>query len=279
MLSKYSFLMSVYDKDKPEFLIQSIHSMLNQTLPPDQIVIVKDGFLSIDLEKIINNFHVEYSEIFTVIQLKENIGLGLALNEGLKLCRNDLVARMDSDDISIKERCELQVREFSFNENLVILGSNIDEFINSPNKVKSTRTVPETYNEILKFSRRRNPFNHPTVMFKKSIVQNFGAYKNFRRNQDFELFVTMINNGCLAKNINKSLVLFRISFDNHLRRKSWTKCSSDIKIVYNFWQNGYSDFIDFLVILLAQIVVFVIPLKVFKWLSDNYLRNKVNLNS
>src|SRR5690625_1956681 len=148
---KYSVLMSVYYDEKPEYFKASIESMVDQSLLPNQIVIVKDGELTEELNEIINKFEVTYPDIFTIVPLKENVGLGLALNEGLKKCRNELVARMDTDDISIKERCELQVHEFLNNDYLTIVGSVINEFDEDPNKVISSRIVPLKHEDILKF--------------------------------------------------------------------------------------------------------------------------------
>ncbi|CRZ34502.1 glycosyltransferase [Herbinix hemicellulosilytica] len=174
MQLKYSVLMSIYKKEKPEYFIQSIESMINQTLRPDEIVIVKDGELTKDLENIIEHYIYKYPGLFNIVPLKENVGLGKALDEGLKYCKNELVARMDTDDISLPERCEIQVKEFIKNPKLSIVGTMIDEFYDDPKNVISSRIVPTSNYEIHKFIKRRSPFNHPTVMFKKSDVIRCG---------------------------------------------------------------------------------------------------------
>ena len=275
MGEEYSVLMSIYYKENPEFFKVSIESMLNQTLKPEQIVIVKDGKLTEKLDAIINEYTSAHPSLFTIVSLDKNVGLGLALNEGLKVCRNELVARMDTDDISLPERCELQVQEFIKKDKLCIVGTMIDEFIDDPNIIVSSRIVPTNHEEILKFSKRRNPFSHPSVMYKKSAVLEVGGYKDYRRNQDMDLFVTMINNGCTSMNIDKSLLLFRDNEDHAKRRKSWSKCSSNITIPYKFWRQGYSDFNDFLFVMLSQVVIFVAPVWFVKWLSKKYLRKTV----
>lgn len=269
---EYSVLMSVYKGENPEFFKGSIESMINQTLKPDEIVIVKDGPITEELEKVIEMYTSKYPGLFTIVPLEKNVGLGMALNAGLKRCRNELVARMDTDDISLENRCELQVNEFIKDKDLDILGSNIDEFHDDMHKIVSSRIVPETHDEIVKFSRRRNPFNHPTIMYKKSSVLKNGGYGNFRRNQDLDLFVRMLNNGCKAKNINQSLLLFRANKDNLKRRKSWEKCRSYIAMMYNFWRNGYSSFVDLIVVALSQVIVFISPPWVLEWISSKYLR-------
>lgn len=271
---KYSVLMSIYKNEKPEYFKLSIDSMLNQSLMPDQIVIVKDGELTEELNIFIDKIKQKQPDLFTIVSLKENVGLGIALNEGLKVCRNELVARMDTDDISLKERCRLQVEEFIKDKDLSIVGSVIDEFYDEPKNIISARVVPANYEDIMKFSKRRNPFNHPSVMYKKNDVLKCGGYGEFRRNQDFDLFVRMLNSGFKAKNINESLLLFRANRDNIKRRKSWMKCKSNIDMIYDFWRKGYSSFSDMLIVSISQIIVFILPNKLFKIISDIYLRKK-----
>lgn len=272
MTNKYSVLMSVYQGEKPEFFKSSIKSMLEQTIKPDQIVIVKDGKLTPHLESIVKKYVSYHPDTFTIVPLKENVGLGLALNEGLKRCRNELVARMDTDDISLSNRCELQLNEFNNNEDLSIVGTMIDEFDDNPQHIISSRVVPENHESILKFSKRRNPFNHPSVMYKKSTVLQCGGYGNYRRNQDFDLFVRMLNSGFIAKNIGKSLILFRANRDNSKRRKSWVKCKSNIQLMFKFWKKGYSSFFDFIFVSSVQLIVFLSPSWFFDWLSNTFLR-------
>ncbi|WP_350342386.1 glycosyltransferase [Proteinivorax tanatarense] len=269
---KYSVLMSVYIHEEPSFLKQSIESMLNQTYEPDEIVIVKDGKLTKQLNEVINQYYELDPNLFTIVELENNVGLGLALNEGLKKCRNELVARMDTDDVSLPNRCELLVNEFRTDKKLCIVGSYVDEFISDTKKIISSRIVPLEHSEILKYSRRRNPFTHPAVMYKRSKVLELGGYRDFRRNQDLELFVRMLNNNCLSKNIDKPLLLFRANQENLKRRKSWQKCSSYIKLIFMFWRKGYSKLYDVIIIALSQLVVFIIPIKLFEWVSNKILR-------
>lgn len=273
--SKYSVLMSVYCKESPEYFETSLESMLKQTLLPDQIVIVKDGPLNEDLDSIIDRYVDKYPEIFTIVPLVKNVGLGRALDEGLKHCRNELVARMDTDDISLPERCELQVQAFKQNPNLSIIGTMIDEFYDYPTNIVSSRTVPTKHEDIVKFIRRRSPFNHPTVMFKKSEVLRCGGYGNLRRKQDLDLFSRMMNNGCIAANIDQSLVLFRSNEDNFKRRKSWSYCKSYIVAAYYIWKRGHCSFIDLVYVIIGQMVMFLSPMWVLKWLSNTFLRENV----
>lgn len=272
---KYSVLMSTYYKDNRDFLVLSIESMLNQTIPPEEFIIVKDGKVSIEVEELIFHYQELYPNLFTIISLEQNVGLGLALNEGLKISRNELIARMDSDDISLPERCELQLKKFKEDQDLVIVGSYVDEFFDNPQKPISTRAVPQSYQDIKKFAKRRSPFNHPTVMYKKSKVLAIGGYSNLRRNQDVDLFGRMIFNNYKACNINKSLLLFRSDSNLMKRRKSWQNTILYIKVIKKFWKLGFSSFWDLLIVTISQLIVFIMPSWMQAKIYKIFLRKKV----
>lgn len=274
MKSKYSVLMSIYAKENPEYLTHSIESMLNQTYLPDEIVIVKDGKLTEDLDLVLESYKNEFPYIFNIISLKENVGLGKALDIGIKYCKNELIARMDTDDISLSQRCELQIKEFESNPELAIIGTMIDEFYDEPENIVSSRIVPTNNMEIKKFMRRRSPFNHPTVMYKKSAVIKSGGYGKMRRKQDLDLFSRMINMGFVAQNINQSLVLFRSNENNFKRRKSWSYCKSYIEVQFAIWKRGHCSFGDLIFVVLGQLIMFLVPIKLLKIISNKYLRKE-----
>ena len=164
---KYSVLMSVYKNDDPAYFSRAIDSMLNQTVPPDEIVLVKDGPLSCELDETIADYKNKYSDIFSIVSSSENIGLGRALALGLQQCRNELVARMDSDDISDPDRCRSQLLFLSEHPECSVVGSNIAEFNGDIDDVVSYRNVPENHEQICEFMKKRCPMNHMTVMLKK----------------------------------------------------------------------------------------------------------------
>ncbi len=273
-MENYSILMSVYRKDTAEHLRQSIESMLNQTVACEQFVVVQDGPLGDDLVAVINQYASAQPEVFTVVPLEENIGLGKALDVGLGYCRNDLVARMDADDISLPERCEKLIALFESEPRLGIAGTNIDEFYDDPTNVVSSRVVPSDYEGIRKFIRRRSPFNHPSVMFRKSEVIRCGGYGKMRRKQDHDLFARMLGMGVYALNVNESLLLFRADEGNYKRRKSWEYCSSYIAVQKENYKRGYCSLWDLIVGATGQLVMFLTPLFIMKFLSDHLLRKK-----
>lgn len=271
-MMKYSVLMSVYMKENPEYLRQSIDSMVNQTVKPDEIVIVKDGPLTKELENVLEEFDSKYPGLFKFITSEKNIGLGMALNLGLKNCKNELVARMDTDDISLPYRCEKQLKAFEEDEELVLLGTMVNEFIDNPEEIVSSRIVPTEHKEIYEFSKRRSAFNHPTVMFKKSKVLECGGYSDMRRNQDVDLFGRMLFSGFKAANINESLLLYRANNDLLKRRKSWENTKSYIATIRRFWKMGYSSLGDYLLVCIGQIVMYLCPLKLQNWIYKKFLR-------
>ena len=266
--------MSVYAKDNPSFLKQAIDSMLNQTIKPSQFVIVEDGILPKKLQDIINNYAKNNRNLFTVVNIKKNVGLGKALDKGLEHCKYNLIARMDADDISKPERCEKLLKQFINTPELSIVGTNVDEFIDEPNIISSSRIVPSKYEEIKKFSKRRNPFNHPSVMFKKSEVIRCGGYGELRRRQDYDLWSRMLNMNCYAKNLNESLLLFRIDENYQKRRKSWENCKSSIIVAKKNYERGYCSKSDLIYVICGQMFLHCTPLFVSKAISNRMLRGE-----
>lgn len=271
-MEKYSVLMSLYIKEKPEYLKLAIQSMVDQTLKPDEIVIVKDGKITDELQAVLDQFTDAYPGLFNIVGYEKNRGLGLALNYGLEHCRNELVARMDTDDISKPYRCEKQVEAFEKYPHLSIVGSAVDEFCDSTDNITGRRVVPSKPKDIYEFAKRRSAFNHPSVMYRKSKVLEFGGYSNLRRNQDVDLFGRMLYGGCEAANFKESLLWFRSDENLSKRRKSWENTKSYIEAIKKFWKMGYSSFSDYVLVAGAQTVMFVMPIGVQNWLYKKFLR-------
>lgn len=229
-MEKYSVLMSLYKKEKPEYLTAAIDSMLNQTVFPDEIVIVKDGPLTPELENVLNEYKGKYPKLFNIVVSEKNIGLGRALNLGLENCKNELVARMDTDDISVKDRCEQQLKLFEKDETIDLAGGNITEFIFDEQNIIGKRVVPKTDKEIKDYIKKRCPFNHGTVMFKKGSVINAGNYKDWFWNEDYYLWIRMLENKCTFANTGTILVNFRSGADMYSRRGGMKYFKSEAKL-------------------------------------------------
>jgi hypothetical protein len=174
-----------------------------------------------------------------------------------------------------RERCELQVKEFMNNSELAIIGTNIDEFKEDINIIISSRVVPKDHNEIYKFSKRRSPFNHPTVMYKKSVLNSVGLYKDLKRGQDYDLFVRILMNNYKTKNINKSLLLYRVNNENINRKRNFDNYCDSIKRTFSFYRIKHSSLLDLIIVTLAQTLFFILPLKTYKLLVIKTLRRSV----
>lgn len=215
----YSVLMSVYYKEKAEFLRESMESIYNQTIHTDDFVLVCDGKLNENLDVVIREMQAKFGNVLHVIRLEKNQGLGNALNIGIKYCKHELVARMDSDDISFPERCERQIKVFDENPGISIVSSIVLEFHDRVDKVTGKRRLPETHEEICSFSRKRNPFNHPVVMLKKTDVERAGGYKEtYHLFEDYYLWVRMLQNGSKGYNMQEALLYMRTPVDIYTRR-------------------------------------------------------------
>ena len=274
ILQNYSVLMSVYYREKPEWLRQSIESMLDQTIVTNDFVIIKDGKLTNQLDEIIDEYCEKFPNIFHIIELEENVGLGPALAIGVEECKNELIARMDSDDISIKERCERQLKKFREQPELDVIGSNIAEFIGDINNVQAYRILPQTDEEIKKFARRRNPFGHPSVMLKKSKVLDAGNYRSYYLVEDYDMWVRMIENGANCYNFEEILVFMRISEDFYKRRGGIKYLSSILKFKKEQFNNGFYSKKDFIISSFAHIVMCLMPNKMRDLLYRKVLRKK-----
>lgn len=217
-IPNYSILLSVYDKENPIWFKQSLESMISQTVKSDDFVIVCDGPLTKQLYDVLHSFSDKPENHITILQLEKNSGLGNALNEGLKLCKNEIVARMDSDDISKPERCEKELEAMML-YNADIVSCALEEFVDDTSNIVGKKVLPERNEEIRLFSHKRNPFNHPTVMFKKSVVISVGSYdEKYHLFEDYYLWVRMLIKGAVGYNIQNSLLFMRVSTDMYKRR-------------------------------------------------------------
>lgn len=213
----YSVLMSIYENEKPAYLIQALDSMLNQTVSPSEIVMVKDGPLTSELENVLSDFASEHSGLFKFVSYEKNHGLGYALRQGMLACSNEIVARMDTDDVARSDRMEKQLAAIC--SGLDMVGSDVVEFVESPDKPVALTDLPKGMDAIFAYSKRRNPFRHPSMTFRKSKVMEAGNYSSdFLYFEDWDLFNRMLACGCKADNLRESLVAMRVSDDFYARR-------------------------------------------------------------
>lgn len=230
METNYSVLMSVYYKENPEYLKEAIESIQLQTKKTNDFVLVCDGPLNSKLNDVINKKQHEMERTLNVVRLPENRGLGNALNEGIRHCKNELIARMDSDDISYPDRCEKQLRLFNEKHEISICSGTVEEFTENIDIVDARRVLPEKNDEILDFAKKRNPFNHPCVMYKKSAVEEVGSYQDFYLLEDYYLWLRMLLNGNNGYNFQEPLLHMRAGTDMYKRRAGWKYAKSQEKL-------------------------------------------------
>ena len=270
-MAAFSVLMSLYDKEDPAWLRQALESVLNQTAPPEQVVIVKDGPLTEALEAVLEEFVSRDPGLYTLVPLAQNVGLGLALAEGMHHCRNELVARMDTDDICREDRFALQLAEFEKDPALDVCGSHIAEFEGSIENIVARRTVPLTDEAIKAYQKRRDGVNHVAVMFKKSKVLEAGNYQSCLLMEDTYLWVRMMLCGAVFRNIDDDLVFVRVGSDMFARRGGlsyFKKYRQGRKKVY---ETGYIGRWDYWYTLAVQLAVALMPNGLRGWVFKKLL--------
>lgn len=273
MYSNYSILMSVYDREKPEYLKRAIESMLNQTVPSDDFVIVCDGPLTPELNSVLITISENYSGLFHILRLKSKQGLGNALNSGLLACKNELVARMDSDDISFQNRCELQLKKFQSDSMLALCSGDIVEFETDENDRRNIRHVPSLHKEIVEFARKRNPMNHVAVMFKKSAVLEAGGYIEISLAEDYYLWVRMFQKGYKAANINQTLVAVRVGNGMYQRRGGLSYAKKIFMLQYQLKKMNFISCYEFLRNCALRVGICLIPSFVRRLIYQTILRD------
>lgn len=267
--------MSVYKNDNPDFLFAAIVSILNQTVPCNQFIIVEDGPLPACLQDIINQYKKDYTDLFTIVELPENKGLANALNHGIAVSRNELIARMDSDDISFLDRCEKQLQCFESDTELALLGTQTLDFYDSTENAKlSVRPTPADLDEIKRILKRNQPFAHPTVMYKKTVVLACGGYDaSLRRVEDYDLFTHLVASGYKASNIEEPLLYYRANKMMMNRNKSKVNRETRIRVQKKVYKRGECSFADYMYIWFAMKIAGIIPSFVYEKIYNIVKKN------
>lgn len=276
MSQSYSVLMSVYHKEKPEYLRESMESIYNQTVPTDNFVLVCDGPLNPSLDDVIAEMQKKFGSRLYVHRLAKNGGLGNALNEGMKYCRHELIARMDSDDVSNNDRCEKEIGIFEDHPEVSIVSGVIEGFVGDISHIQSRRVVPEKQKEIIAFAKKRNPFNHPCVMYRKSAVEAAGGYQDFYLLEDYYLWIRMLQKGFIGYNIQTPILWMRAGSDMYKRRGGWKYVQSQIQLFKYMKDTGFISFGDYIMQAGIRMCAAMVPNALRKIIFQNALRNRVN---
>lgn len=256
-MNKYSVLMSVYIKEDPENLRLSIESMMAQTIPPDDLVLYCDGTLTDGLYREIDALKKRFP-VMNVIYNETAQGLGKALDNGLEHCRNNIVARMDSDDIAMPERMERQLGAFRKYHADIVSGTVL-EFSGDIKNVINKKTVPETDDRIKEYSKRRNPFNHPCTCFRRDRVYMAGGYADCPYFEDYYLWIRMLSKGCVGYNVKEPVLYMRSGHEMYKRRGGMRYIADALSFRKKMYAMKYCGSIDFLVACSAHIVSGIIP--------------------
>ena len=259
MKKKYSVLMSVYHKENPTWFDESIKSMFEQTIKPNEFVLIEDGPLTKELYDVVEKYKTKYPKEFKVVAIEKNVGLGPALKKGVEECSNEYIARMDSDDYSMPKRIEKEFEIFEKYPDIGMVGTNVSEFIDSIDNVVCDVILPETNDDIIKFSKSRNPFRHPSVMFKKSEVLKAGNYREYYLCEDYDMWLRMIRNGCKCYNIQDIYVYMRISDDFYKRRGGIKYLKSINKFKKEQVKVGYFTHFEYLKSIIPHSIVCLMP--------------------
>ncbi len=269
---KYSVLMSVYKNENVEYFIQAIESLLTQTVLPEQIVLVRDGVVYGQLQEVIDKYVKEYPELFTYLPLEENGGLGNALRYGLSYCRNELVGRMDTDDICVSDRFERQLTFMKENPDVDVVGGNVAEFSTEPSEIVSYKILPCKHEEIALYLKSRCPFNHPTVMFKKSVVEKVGSYESFYLLEDWYLWIKLYLANARFANLDNVLVNMRVSGQAKRRggMKYYKSCEKLLKYMKQNRVIGNWKYVKSCIVRFCGYVL--LPNKMRAWAYKKFLR-------
>lgn len=252
----FSVLISVYDKENPNYLFDALNSIWDkQSLKPDEIVIVKDGPLTRELDDVINDFHKKAP--VKIVQLEKNMGLGVALNHGIQVCSNDIIARMDSDDISYQDRFKKQIVKLNEGFDVVSCWSSI--FVENINNIIAVKKRPETHTEIVKLAKFKSPISHPGVMYRKKKVIEAGNYLHCPFYEDYYLWVRMIMTNSIFYNMQEPLLYFRTNHLQIKRRGGFSYLKREILVHFMFHKLSFINFAEFFRNLLLRLFFRLIP--------------------
>ena len=277
-LPAYTVCTSIYKNDNPKHVKEAFDSMLiNQTVPPSEIVLVVDGPISTELQNLIAKYNKQYNSIFNTIFLDKNQGLGNALKIGVEQAKYEYIARMDSDDICTMDRFEKQLTYLISHPECDVVGGNIAEFIDNPSNIVSQRIVPIENNAIYNYLKYRCPFNHVTVMFKKCTVIQVGNYIEWHYNEDYYLWIRMALANSRFANLNQVLVKVRIGKEMYQRRGGLKYFKSEEEIQRYMLQNKIISPCLYLYNTTLRFVIQVLmPNKLRGFMFQKFARNYTN---
>lgn len=265
---KFSVLMSLYIKENPQFLRECFESLVAQTHPADEIVLVFDGAVTEELESVVSEFETQLP--LKLVKLPQNRGLGNALNEGLKHCTHQWVFRMDTDDICVPERFAKQVAFIEQHPDTIIFGGQIAEFGENVNDIVAYRRVPTEAADIVKFTQKRCPFNHMTVAYQKTAVINCGGYEDLQ--EDYYLWIKLVAQGQAVANLPDILVYARVGNGMVGRRRGLNQAKAEWRLFKLKYRLGIQSFGSGMLIFILRSASRLLPTSLLKTAYHQFLR-------
>lgn len=269
----YSVLMTIYRNNDPTQLKEALDSLLRQTVQPNEIVLVEDGPVGADLTKVVTDFNVISTNLLKSVKLTRNIGISKALNEGLRHISNELVGRMDGDDIAKPHRFAKQIEFFQKNPDHALVGGQIEEFIEQPGDTKVLRKLPLHHEDLATYASKRCPFNHPSVMYKKSVIEAVGGYEEFNSpTEDYFLWCKVINSGYLVANLPDILLDYRIGYDFVERRTGFNYMKGEYTLFKKLKSIGFLNQYEYIRNLISRLPLRILPLFMTRFIYSRVLR-------
>lgn len=269
-MNNFTAIISVYKNDNPVYFEEAVNSILAQTLPPSELIISIDGPLTPQLNSSILKFSRHH--FVKILRLSVNKGPGASRHKAILSATHDLIAVMDSDDISVNFRFCQQINYLN-NSSVDIVGGFIEEFIKIPGDLPSIRVVPRDHENIVHLSKWRSPMNNVTIMFRKKSYLMAGGYGDLRYLEDYDLFYRMILSGAKFANIQEVLVYVRVGETIALRRRGMQYLRTELGLIWLMRRAGFLKFWQWLLNSVIRILVRLMPVFVLKFVYK-FLRNK-----
>lgn len=272
----FSVLISIYYKENPVHFNECMQSVWDkQTLKPNEIILIKDGPLSAELDQVIDFWQNKINETIKVIELEKNVGTGKAKNIGLQQCSNEIVCIVDTDDISAPDRFEKQVSYLYENPSLTLVGGQIIEFIDTIENQQGMRKVPLTHDKLIDYALKQSPFNNMTIAYRKSKVIEVGGYQHHLWMEDYNLFLRLIAANCRLANLSDTLVYARIGNGMHARRKGLEYIKSEKQLLNLKKQLKLQNPIHANMLFLIRSAFRLMPSSLLGKIYNTFLRKKV----
>lgn len=269
-----SVLISVYQSERPEYLNRALQSVWDdQTLKPDEIVLIEDGPLTQDLLNVLENWKNRLGDKLQFIINEQNLGVTKSLNRGLKVCRGIYIARMDSDDISMPHRFEAQCSYLDTHPDISVVGGFLQEF-NADCDNLGIRHYPLSNIDARKYIRKASPLAHPTVMMRREMFDNGLIYdERFRTSQDIALWFDVLASGRKIANLSEVTIKFRRDGDV-FKRRSRDKAKNELKIYLHGIKRLYGSFNPYYIFPIARFIFRMMPVGIVKAIYGSQIRSK-----